>query len=359
MVAGRTLYSLQYLRAIATFIVVARHAYQIIGQFGDGSIGRQFEIGSVGVDIFFVISGFIMCFISEEKETKANAFFRRRLVRVAPTYWLITLIAASLIALIPSAFRTSALTPDLLLASLLFIAWPHPAMHDSTPLYLIGWTLNCEFMFYTLMSICLAISWSRRMWLATFALIFLVVAGFILQPQHPVARFYTNSVLIEFVFGMLIWRFWHSFSAPKWLAAGVIVLAILAYAYAAQHIPVGRASWWRFLVWGLPSAAIVFGAVELEKRGLMPKLNWLRFFGDASYGIYLVHFLLLGALRLGWHLAPRTPDIVFLVVALAGSFAAGSVFYVVVEKRLIAGARRLLLPEARSRVQPVAPAPAP
>jgi peptidoglycan/LPS O-acetylase OafA/YrhL len=129
----------------------------------------------------------------------------------------------------------------------------------------------------------------------------------------------------------------------------------LAYAYAAQHIPVGRSSWWRFLVWGLPSAGIVFGAIELEKKGFMPKLDWLRFFGDASYGIYLIHFLLLGALRLGWRLLPGTPDIVFLVAALAGSFAAGSVFYVVVEKRLIAAARRLLLPQPRLKPQPAAP----
>lgn len=341
-----TLYSLQYLRAVAAILVVIRHAYQMIYQHGTGVIGRSFEIGAAGVDIFFVISGFIMCYITQQR-VGAGDFFRNRWVRVAPSYWLITLVAASLILALPSAFNSSRVTASMLVTSLTFIAWPHPTMDGAMPVYLIGWTLNYEFAFYATMSLCIALNWHRRVWLATSILFAMVVLGAALSPSGQIAAFYTNSILLEFVFGMAIWKLWRSFAPPTWLSLLCIVLGVAGFVIAAQFIPVGRTSWFRFLAWGIPAALTVYGTLGLEK--LIPRVKSLRFVGDASYAIYLIHFLWLGGLRLVWKTVPGLHDAIILLASVGGSIAAGGIFYLYVEKPLVSAARALLSPRTGRR----------
>lgn len=297
-----------------------------------------------------MISGFIMCYVSD-RPVKSGEFFRRRLARVAPPYWFITMVTTALIILLPAAFRTSKVTPELLLSSLAFIAWPHPTMHGALPLYLIGWTLNYEFA-YTLMTLGIALNWSKRVWLAGAGLLVLVGAGVVLKPENAVASFYTNSILLEFLFGMLIWRFFKSrHAAPKNVALLSIALGVAALAVAAQTVEVGRDSWWRCIVWGLPSAAIVFGAVELERRAPIVHIGWLKLLGDASYAIYLVHFMGLGVVRLFWSRFPSIPDIVVIIGAVTGLTLASVIFYLLIEKPLTRAARRLLDGRARSFVK--------
>ena len=116
------LWSLQYLRALAAILVAIGHAVQIIPIYGRGNILRDLPIGGAGVDIFFVISGFIMCHIYASRPTSGWVFFKRRLARVGPAYWIVTSATSAAILLAPALFRTSTVDLPLFLASMAFIA---------------------------------------------------------------------------------------------------------------------------------------------------------------------------------------------------------------------------------------------
>jgi len=99
---------LQYLRAFAAGIVVVYHAYnQAAILFGAGK--DRLSFGAIGVDIFFILSGFIMMLVSEQREDKPIKFFARRLLRIIPIYWcMIALYVASDTIFGPFGFFRSA-----------------------------------------------------------------------------------------------------------------------------------------------------------------------------------------------------------------------------------------------------------
>jgi exopolysaccharide production protein ExoZ len=151
------LYNLQCLRFFSAAAVALFHI------LGKNHTDIQFPIGQVGVDIFFVISGFIMVFITEKREQSGGDFFLHRLTRVAPPYWFVTLILATGLFFIPSAFSESVFSWPQLVTSLLFWPYPHyPISDEAYPLYSPGWTLNYEFFFYTIFAVAMAISWKWR-----------------------------------------------------------------------------------------------------------------------------------------------------------------------------------------------------
>ena len=131
-----TLVSIQALRVIAAFMVLAFHVSLEVAKLTPAAVLTP---GSAGVDLFFVISGFVMLYSSERlfgRPWASAQFFKRRLVRIVPLYWLAT---TALVLLVAPFAGTKAV-----IASLLF--WPYPA--GGAPLLNVGWTLNIEMFFY-------------------------------------------------------------------------------------------------------------------------------------------------------------------------------------------------------------------
>src|SRR5246127_1178159 len=94
-----TFRSIQYLRGIAAFAVVCFHAFQWTNVAG--LTPTDFPTGAAGVDVFFVISGFVMWVTTDRDPPKPLEFLRRRAVRILPPYWLFTLLAAVLALTLP------------------------------------------------------------------------------------------------------------------------------------------------------------------------------------------------------------------------------------------------------------------
>ncbi len=113
----KRLYAIQYLRAVAALGVVVFHAAE--------RTGTHFAIGAAGVDIFFVISGFIMWVLAGTRTTTPAAFLRERIERIVPLYWIVTgvMIQGALFGLFPNL----QLTPGYVLSSLFFIPAARPA----------------------------------------------------------------------------------------------------------------------------------------------------------------------------------------------------------------------------------------
>jgi len=340
------LWSLQYLRALAAILVAIGHAVQIIPIYGRGNIVRDLPIGGAGVDIFFVISGFIMCHIHASRPTSGWAFFKRRLARVGPAYWIVTLATSAAILLVPALFRTSTVDLPLFLASMAFLAWPHPMLGEAMPVFLIGWTLNYEFFFYTLFALSIFIL-PARPWLGViwvFALCW--VAGLVFEPDQPVARFYLHPLTAEFAAGMLIWlAFRKGVLRSPILGVMCILIGMASLIWVNFHIPVGRLDSARIVYWGLPAFFLVIGAVCMDAAGKTPQSPLWRLLGDASYAIYLIHYLVLGLVRFLWGqfaLKNLFSDILLILFAVGLSLVASIGFYLLIEKPASARLRHML-----------------
>ncbi len=262
-----TLRSIQYLRGLAALAVTAMHT----GWTYSG-------IGAAGVDVFFVISGFIMVHVSR-REAAPLAFLRARALRVVPLYWLVTLVALTV--------RQDTDLPRVL-TSLAF--WPHAGFDGRDyPVIIQGWTLNYEVFFYLAFAASLLLPASRRLLALTAAFGGLILAGRALYPIDVAAGVYTNPLLLEFLAGAWLCRVWQRGWLPTGYAA-VALATIGTIAFAAQ-VKIGPSGNWRCLTWGVPALLILAGALGVEAGGLLPRMPGLLWLGNASYALYLTHLL--------------------------------------------------------------------
>ena len=278
----RPLLSIQYLRALAALSVVAYHACQWAK--------IPFDIGSAGVDVFFVISGFIMWRTTSGAQARPVAFLRKRAIRIVPLYWIVTIgLVVSALAF-PDRFRDVQPTPWHVFASLAFIQHLNP-IGAPFPVVPVGWTLNYEAVFYLLFAGALLIPLRRRAMVLTLALACLTFAGFIYPPAYIMLL---NPLLLEFAAGLWLARFMEEGMTPGHHAGWGLFVGGLA-AFAGMHLSGVEWDLWRPLFWGLPAFMMVAGLAAVEQDTGLPDIPLLRSLGDASYAIYLVHTLAMGA----------------------------------------------------------------
>jgi exopolysaccharide production protein ExoZ len=284
--------SLQVMRFVAAAMVVAVHAIFFVSQLppGPAPSAAHGDIGASGVDIFFVISGFVI-YRSTLKRPPALSFLRKRFLRIAPFYYL-----ASLTLLPISAFSGWPM-PDgpTIAASLIF--WP-AWKHIAAPVNPVGWSLCFEMLFYVAVTIAL---FSRR---AVPVLLLAFVAAWIGRVYFgwPVLRFLGNPIILDFLFGVLIAARWKPERVrPLWYGGSMLLLGFAGlYVFClptgqenASFVMDATESLPRVLHWGIPAALVVSGALALEPH---LQRNWadrLVFLGDASYAVYLIHWPLL------------------------------------------------------------------
>lgn len=342
---------IQVLRGIAALMVVGHHATILLFQRDHLPVPNWIQ-GSAGVDIFFVISGFVMTISSaplRHAAHPARTFLARRLERVVPLYWLVTSVKVALLLLLPTLGLNGLGGWHHVVTSYLFI--PHLSTENRMePVVVVGWTLNYEMAFYLLFAGALA--WRWRPWLAL-APVLVAVPLLYFAPlrwvlHFPLAvRFYTQTVLWEFLFGMVLGTVVARVRRMSWgwggvLAAGGFVLLLL------QSSP--GTSYWRGILWGGPALAVVMGAVAMERRWGARSPRWALEMGDASYSIYLIHTLtlpLVGVLLLRWPHGWQGEIPLAFCVAVVLSALSGEVVYRVVERPVMGwfkGRRRSAVP---------------
>lgn len=339
--------SLQILRAIAVLLVMFAHSSEKIN--GNTIISKQ--AGNFGVDIFFVISGFIMVFISTRRHMGPVDFLRERVTRIVPTYWFYTLLAFAMFLVAPTAFRGTEGGFGHLLLSMLFIAHENPATGSLSPFLRIGWTLNYEMFFYVAFAIAMAVARPLRVPLTTGFLLLLTAIGLSatlgLVDLPPIVRFYTGNLMLEFAFGMgLAWAY---LSGRLPIVRPVIAMAVLV---AALGLAVGVAQSaavanYRGIVWGILALLLVCSALSLEKLAARPWLRWAVTIGNASYTLYLLHLFPFSAYRIVWHKLGLPEDslasqITFQATAIAGVCLLGILAWKWIELPLTAAVRSLL-----------------
>jgi len=282
--------SLQILRAVAALGVLAVHLSMLTEHALrlPGSLPRL-TLGEAGVDLFFVISGFIMVYASAELFGRPHAplaFFARRVVRIVPLYWVVSALVLAPLLIGPADLAALDLSWTAIGASFLFVPYARPS-GLTWPLLQVGWTLNFEMFFYSVFAAALVLR--RRFAVAAVSLAFaaLVALRFTTSDWPVWFEFFSRPVILEFCFGMAIaLAFARGFRLRPMIAGGLILAACAAW-LATLHLDVGH---WRVIVWGLPAAAIVAAVLSFEGKaasGLVGRAFAL--LGDASYSLYLVH----------------------------------------------------------------------
>lgn len=318
--------SIQYLRALAAIAVLAFHAAQ--------RSHLSFPVGALGVDIFFVISGFVMWTIAARRQATPGAFLLNRVRRIVPPYWLATgvMICGGLAGLFPNM----ELTATHIIASLFFIPHVSPSNGHVWPVLVQGWTLDVEMLFYLLVAILLPLPRLVRLASLCGVLVLAAGAGLAWSPQHPVLQVYSSPLLLEFAIGIVIGELWLRGKMPGKLASvGATLLGIAGFvAFQLAWLPQipGAAS---------PAAAmLVLGMVGLERSKAMPRIPLIAYLGDASYSIYLWHALGVSiALKLvAYNLVP---PLLALPIASAAGLLLGCGLYELIEKPLLYRLRKL------------------
>lgn len=281
-----------------------------------------FLIGHLGVDIFFVISGYIMCLVGVREGV--FDFFRSRVKRIIPLYWLLTTFALGVFLLFPGKVNSSGGETSILGSYLLVPIWGKFLVQN-------GWTLSYEFVFYFIFAAGIALDGRMRLWAPVAIILSLVLLG-VCGVDIPVL---TSPMLLEFLFGMAAFHA-RALSRPGLLSGCLLLLAAAGWLALLDHLARDPG---RVVSFGVAAFLIVLGALKLEPfllrhtGALVSRL--MRRLGDASYSIYLSHpFVLAGLsgvlLRSGlagsWWLAA------LLMVVL--SVLAGYACYVLVELRM-------------------------
>lgn len=332
-----TLYSIQSLRGIAALLVVIFHTYiHLEARNLIPKVPDLVDIGRLGVDIFFVISGFIMVYISEESfghKEGAQDFLMKRIIRVVPIYWIYTLLMAAFLFFAPRLFSGGKkFSLAHLIASLLFIPWEN-GIGYLKPILGLGWTLNFEMYFYVVFAALLF--FSKRFFLPLLASILLggFLAGLLFAPVPPIFDVITSPMLFEFFMGCIIGALYmrRKIILPGYLcinliAVGVILL-ILTGIFEIRGIS-------RVIMWGIPGAAIVTGAVFLEKSRRINFHPLFTMLGNSSYSLYLTHLFTINAIGKFWVTVFGTMYDIFIIVAVLSSMVAGYIAYMIIEKPL-------------------------
>lgn len=352
----------QALRAAAALMVVAFHAASNLSGANLSGEGRSFaslprlEWGNAGVDLFFVVSGFVMVWTTRDRWAEPHAcrsFLQKRAARILPLYWLLTTAKIAIVAVLPALFRGTHLQPWNTVASYLLI----PSLDAEgrvSPVITAGWTLCFEMAFYYVFAASLALK-RRPIVVVTPLLAALGALSLLRTPAWGAPASLIDPLLLEFLAGV-----WVAELARRGRVRGrpAALLALLTAGVAAWlatgFLPPAGAHAWRALVWGAPAALVLYAVVALERHVDFRRAWPLLLIGDASYSIYLTHVLAL---------PPVIACLRRLALPPAGQWAAwfsllalgtivGVLVWQFVERELNRAAQSLLRPRRGARAVP-------
>lgn len=351
--------SIQFLRAVAALLVVYEHSLNYQAKFKDSNEQTFLHLnhfGCIGVDLFFVISGFIITHVANNYtgQTQAFHFLWRRFCRINPTYYIASFLSLAVYIIWLKVYQQPELASLTKIGSQvsdsIFILPITGAIESFSPLLIVGWTLAFEWLFYVIFFSLIALKAKRKLLLLIGFIGCLIIIGRLSNFEDLRLNLLTNPIMLEFLLGVIIC---HAFinikSIPAYIGYILLIIGLISYAlmisygfgliWDYQATLSGSQSLNRVFYWGIPSSFVFAGSVILEKERKLIRLWSNRFSiiaGNASYSIYLVHtsvFILLMGIhyKIEVFLPPDAIVWVQIIIALSLSL----VFYKFVEKPLL------------------------
>lgn len=280
--------SIQYMRAIAALLVVCTHTAWKGEQYSTNPM-HWFNVGGAGVDLFFIISGYIMCHTIYDKKLNIIDFIKARLIRIVPLYWLLTGVALCAYLVAPDKVNSSGGNTSVLCSFILFPT-------DSKYLIQNGWTLSYEFYFYIIFSVGLLFTGFLRFFTPAVILLSLVSLGYLMEASSVYFNFITNSLLIEFVMGILIFNIHRAVVFNSACSLILIIVSIVSLTCVNFFGGSGE----RVFDFGVPCFLFFLAMMNFERKFIVLKGNIISSImakvGNSSYSIYLIHpFVLTGS----------------------------------------------------------------
>jgi|KBSSwiStaDraftv2_1062776.scaffolds.fasta_scaffold46429_2 peptidoglycan/LPS O-acetylase OafA/YrhL len=298
---------------------------------------------ATGVDIFFIISGFIIYYLTKDKfgvPGFAKSFIKNRFVRVVPLYWVYLTLFIIVALVSKSSINGTDISLMRVVSSYLFLPWPRS---DGTfyPVFEIGWTLNFEIMFYFVFSAALLFSKKAGLTLLSAAFIMLAMFGLLTRTSISFLMFYTRPIIIEFLFGILIAHFYvKGIRLPALVRITMVAAGFIALTWAVAHSiqsDIHLRPFWG----GIPAALIVSGVVlGPDIRGDAWYTNLIVIGGNVSYSLYLTHMFSLRLLSIIWEKLALPGGLLYFGVSFTVAMFGAYVAYRIVEQPLLALMRR-------------------
>jgi exopolysaccharide production protein ExoZ len=319
--------NIQVLRAFAAVSVIFFHSLIGIRDYEFQLFAKFFDLGDFGVDIFFVISGFIMVFIKNKYKRNSINFISQRLKRIVPLYWFFNFLILFLFLLFPSIFNTLQISFYHFFLSLFFLS---QYIFLSYPIVTAGWTLEYEFFFYILFAIFININNVRLFYFTIFSIIiFFYFLGAV------------NAIFIEFLFGMIIGIIYiYKNKLQKkilknycyyFIIFGFIFLLVSVFTSLEIH---------RLIKYGFPSSLIVLGCIFAKQISN----KYAILIGNASYSIYLAQgFFIPASLKFFKIFFYDLNVIVIFTILLIGSLLFGLFIYYFIDRNLNLLIKKLII----------------
>ena len=313
--------SIQLMRAIAAMSVVYFHNQPSL------------QFGIFGVDIFFVISGFVMAMVTAQN-TDPRAFLLNRIIRIVPLYWILTTGLVFVALVKPSLLGSTTFNITNYLKSILFI----PYFKESgllQPFLNVGWTLNYEMLFYVCMTTGLALS--KRWHIAiTIGLLLILHLAFGRYAEDRVLNaFFGNMKIFEFVLGIFAFFIYRSGLCNK-IPTLILIASCIALYALMLNLEILYPTVESLYTFGIPSFFLILFSVQLESavRASSPLSYFAKSIGDSSYAIYLSHVYVFEFIRrVLINYVDILKDSVFLSVlcGLIGAIIVGKLIYTIID----------------------------
>jgi len=276
--------SLHMLRGLACLLVILCHT-------------QGTEFGQTGVDFFLVISGFMMM-LSTDKVGGVHHYWIKRIKRIIPLYYSVTLFTTILVMLFPFLFHSYEISVEYVTKSLLFIPYYHNGIPG--PVMELGWTLNYEMFFYLIFYISSLISFKYRGIITCIVLV--TYSGIGKMISLPlILKYWSDPVILEFCFGIVTYYLWKSGLEKnrRQLKKGplsVVILVLLIVSSAAMDFLMNYNSRDRGLIVGGIAFVVVLFLAIFDKQ--IYKIEILSKIGKDSYQLYLLHPFIVRAIDL-------------------------------------------------------------
>jgi len=337
-VPTETIQNIQALRGVAVLLVVFLHimGMELTYSQNDLVIPNFFELGNSGVDLFFVISGFVMVAVTREayqRTKKVQQFLYHRITRIYPLYWFYSSLVLSVYIIQPASINTDHGNFVNIIYSYLLLP------QDHNTLVPVGWTLVHEMYFYFAFTLLLLLPKKKFFfWLIIWGCCVIIANINSNGINNHFFIIYTHPLTLEFIGGCLVAVMYYSqpmIGKAVFVALLSFSLWILGYCFY-QELVVAFGEWTRTLAYGLPAMVAVYAGLLFEKREGIILPRWLRNTGDASYSIYLSHILVITVIGKVWATFATKgymDNLIVIFVTTAAVFIIGFLSYYLVEKK--------------------------
>ena len=337
---------IQISRGLAAILVIFYHLAPTTEKyFHVRSFNNFFSFGKIGVDFFFVLSGFIITFIHYKdiisSDTNWAQFLKKRFIRIYPIYWVVATLTFLIYMLLMKGNMRDEFIFDLgSISHWLYLMKQYLLLPQEAYFVPVAWSLSFELLFYIIFAICIVLG-SRIAKIIGITWFLLIVVNY--WANSP-SIFYLSPVIIEFLIGCIVgYLFSHShYLGTKLFSICLIILSFIGFAYYSYN-DYHYGGVFEKLYYGCIFGLIIWKLATLDyfDKLLFLKRNILKLIGDASYSIYLIHPIILSfsckviaQIFKKFNLPGYLNNVAFLLVVIC-AIAGGILLHIVVEKRLI------------------------